>query len=161
MRVAVLADTHFKNNKLNLPQMVIKHLEGIDGIIHCGDVKEKGLLDVLEAYAPVFAVHGNVDDEGLQWKLKEKLVINLNNYRIGIVHGHGEKGKTADRAIEAFKNTEIDILLFGHSHQPLLQTKKGVLMINPGSPTVKRREKKHSMVILNLEEDLHCEFIFF
>ncbi len=161
MRVAVMADTHLKNNKLNLPQVVMKHLEGIDRIIHCGDVKEKGLLDVLETYAPVFSVYGNGDEEGLQCELKEKLILNLGNYKIGVVHGHGEKGKTADRALEAFRDMDIDMILFGHSHQPLLQTKKGVLMINPGSPTVKRQEKKHSMVILNLEEDLHCEFIFF
>ncbi|MBB6214626.1 hypothetical protein HNQ80_000709 [Anaerosolibacter carboniphilus] len=161
MRVAVLADTHLKNDKLDLPQIVIKYLEGVDGIIHCGDVKEEGLLNLLENYAPVYAVRGNNDDERLQYKLKEKLIINLENYRIGITHGHGEKGKTTDRALEVFQDMAIDILIFGHSHQPLLQTKKGVMMINPGSPTVKRREKKHSMVILNLGETLHCEFIFF
>ncbi|MFT9493709.1 metallophosphoesterase family protein [Anaerosolibacter sp.] len=161
MRIAVLSDTHLKNHKLDLPQIVVEILKNMDGIIHCGDMKEEGLLDLLEAYGPVYAVHGNGDNEALRAKLKERLVIHLGDYKIGIVHGHGEKGKTSDRAFEAFEDMEVDIILYGHSHQPLLQTKKGILMVNPGSQTAKRREKKHSMVILNLGQNLHCEFIFF
>ncbi|AOT73284.1 hypothetical protein Gferi_24110 [Geosporobacter ferrireducens] len=161
MKVAVIADTHLKSMKKPLPRLLYQRLINVDVIFHCGDIQHQDVLSELEGFAPVYAVKGNGDSGDMVTNLPEKCIVELNGYRIGIFHGHGEKGRTVDRAFNSFIHENVDIVIFGHSHQPLLQTKSGILLLNPGSPTVKRREKKYSFILLYLEETLRCEFVLF
>ncbi len=161
IKVAVIADTHLKTMKKPLPRILYQSLVGVDAIFHCGDIQHQDLLSELEGIAPVYVVKGNGDREGTLVNLQEKRIVEINGYKIGIFHGHGEHGKTIDRAFNSFRHEDVDIILFGHSHQPLLQTKSGIMMLNPGSPTMKRREKNYSFILLHLGENLRCEFTFF
>ena len=88
--------------------------------------------------------------------------MELNGYKIGLFHGHGEEKTTMDRAYQRFAETDVDIIAFGHSHQSLIKTHKGVLMLNPGSPTNKRWEKFYSFISLQLNENkINAEVIYF
>lgn len=147
--------------KKPLPGLLYQRLMGVVAIFHCGDIQCQEVLNELESFAPVYAVKGNGDFADMDIHLPEKRIVELNGYKIGIFHGHGKKGRTIDRAFNSFMNENVDIIVFGHSHQPVLQTKSGILMLNPGSPTVKRREKKYSFILLYLEEALRCEFVLF
>ena len=73
-------------------------------------------------------------------------------YKIGVFHGHGENKTTIERAIASFDGEEIDIIIYGHSHQPSIQTKNKTLILNPGSITSKRRERWYSYIVLELME---------
>lgn len=105
---------------------------------------------------PLYSVWGNVDEQELKELLNEKEVFSLAGHRIGIFHGHGRGGSTIDRVWEQFRDEEVDIIIFGHSHQPLVQTRNGILLLNPGSPNIKRRERWPSFLILDLSSD-HIE----
>ncbi|WP_258871352.1 metallophosphoesterase family protein, partial [Halobacillus trueperi] len=83
-------------------------------------------------------------------------------YRIGIVHGHGEKKTTEKRALESFENGAVDVLIYGHSHIPVLRYFKRTLLFNPGSLTDKRRLPMYSFGKLSLTKaGIHAEHIFF
>jgi putative phosphoesterase len=117
--VAILGDTH----GLFRPELA-EHLSGIDLIVHSGDVGQATVLHRLKQYAPVIAVRGNVDDhiDGLS----ETELISIRGRLIHILH--------------VLANLDLDpavaglaMVVSGHSHQPLIQTIKGVLYVNPGS----------------------------
>lgn len=105
---------------------------------------------MLERYKRFVGVWGNVDDSQIKSILNEQEILTLAGYKIGIFHGHGTKGNTLDRAYQKFLETDVDIIIFGHSHQPLVRTKNGILMLNPGSLTNKRREKWFTYIMLEL-----------
>ncbi|MEW9123264.1 MAG: metallophosphoesterase family protein [Thermotaleaceae bacterium] len=160
IKIAILSDTHLRGCRKQFPLIVLDSIKDVDFIIHCGDILHADVLKELEKIASVYAVRGNTDkEEGLA--LPERLILPIGNIKIGVFHGHGTKGNTVDRAYEAFQEENVEVILFGHSHQPFLKTKNGVLMINPGSPTVKRKEKRYSFAILYVDTVLRCEFVFF
>ena len=150
MRIAVLTDTHLRVGK-SLPRFVWEQLTQIDMIIHAGDLTHMDLLEELSCIAPVRAVRGNCD--GLDISLPDRDVIECETLRIGLIHGDSGKGKsTPERAYHAFKDTSVDIIVFGHSHTPFMEWRDGILMFNPGSPTDKRRELQYSFGLLELQQ---------
>lgn len=161
MKIGVLSDTHIPSRKKALPEEVIKAFRSVDHIIHAGDISCPEVLDVLNSLAAVTAVAGNIDPEELQTALGMKRIITLNGYRIGITHGHGKSGKTADRAVRCFENDTVDCIVFGHSHIPFCEYRDHILLFNPGSPTDKRRNEFFSFGILELGNDIKAEHIFF
>ena len=161
MRIGIVSDTHLPQDKIKRLDRLKTYFSDVDYIIHCGDYGCSEVLHRLEKWAPVHGVWGNGDDHEIRKLLPEKRILSLGNVNIGVYHGHGENGKTVDRAYKAFEGESVDIILFGHSHQPSLQTKHGILMVNCGSPTAKRKEKRYSVALLTIEEDIRCEFIFY
>src|SRR5665648_338951 len=114
MRIAVLSDTHLREGK-SLPSFVWKQLNQIDMIFHAGDLTHMGLLEELSCIAPVKAVRGNCD--GWDVTLPDREVIVCEALKIGLIHGDAGKGKsTPERAYLAFKDTTVDLIVFGHSH---------------------------------------------
>ena len=160
MRIAVLSDTHLRVGK-SLPRYVWEQLTQIDLILHAGDLTHIGLLEELSYIAPVRAVRGNCDD----WdaSLPSRDVIECETYRIGLIHGDSGKGKsTPDRAYLAFKDSPVNLIVFGHSHVPFMEWREGILMFNPGSPTDKRRELQYSFGILNIQQgQLSAKHLYF
>lgn len=121
-------------------------------IAHCGDLTESIAIELLEEIAPVVAVAGNNDGKKLRHKLGERTLIEVEDARIGIVHGHAGKGRsTADRAFNAFAGECVDAILFGHSHIPYRGRRDGILLFNPGSPTDKRWNPAYSYGIVRVE----------
>lgn len=160
MKIGVLADTHIPRSAKALPEKVYDIFKGMDLIIHAGDIVEESVLSALNILAPVLAVYGNRDSEALKQKLPEKRILELNGFRIGVFHGHGEKGTTMDRLSTFFPEQRLDCIIFGHSHIPYNQIINGTLYFNPGSPTVKKRQKHPSVGILTLTGTISAELLY-
>ncbi|PLT35656.1 metallophosphoesterase family protein [Bacillus sp. V5-8f] len=162
MKIIVISDTHMPKRGKKLPEKLIEGLRGAELIIHAGDWQTMDVYEELMRYAPVKGVFGNVDGEEMKKKLPEKQVVEIYGQRIGIVHGHGQKGTTEKRAIATFEGESVDMIIFGHSHIPLKKELNGVLLFNPGSPTEKRRQPMYSYGIISVEKHrLQAEHIFF
>ncbi|MDB5059859.1 MAG: YfcE family phosphodiesterase, partial [Chloroflexi bacterium] len=87
-RIGVLADTHLRSRKPSIPAAVLRGLQGVDLILHAGDICCASVLKLLGDIAPVVAVHGNVDPPDLQSALPADRVVNCDNVCIGLTHGH-------------------------------------------------------------------------
>ncbi|RLC63307.1 MAG: metallophosphoesterase [Chloroflexi bacterium] len=131
MRIAMLADTHV-NTIEDLPQKIIDALSTVDLIIHAGDFTDIQLLRDLEALGNVKAVQGNMDSSELKAMLPAKEIVEIKNKRIGITHGSGSPWGIEERVRKVFESDQIDILVYGHSHQSQNKVIKDILFLNPG-----------------------------
>lgn len=161
MKIVVLSDTHIPKKAKALPEALSPDLESADLILHAGDWQDPEVFSMLSAFSKVDGVHGNVDGPEVKNLFPEKKIIQAGKFRIGLVHGHG-KGKTTERrAIEAFKGEDVDCIIYGHSHIPVQKFSDGILLINPGSPTDKRKQKQFSYAILEAGDELAARIIYF
>lgn len=161
MKIVVTADTHMSDEGKQLPSCLAKACETADLIIHAGDWKSIEVYRMLSKYAEVKGVYGNVDSDDIKKQFPSQQIMEANGYKIGIVHGHGEKKTTEKRALEAFTGQEVDAIIFGHSHIPLIRYFKNILLMNPGSPTDKRKLPYYSYGILEIAEGMKAEINFF
>jgi putative phosphoesterase len=134
MRIAVLADTHV-NRLEHLPKKIIDTLSTVDLIIHAGDFTDVQLLKELKQLREVKAVHGNMDARELKTVLPVKEIVEIENKRIGITHGSGGPWGIEERVRKMFESDRIDIIVYGHSHQPQNKVIKDILFFNPGKAT--------------------------
>ena len=145
---AVIADTHIPPRARTLPEGMIPHLERADLILHAGDLMDPGLLGELETYAPTRAVWGNLDPPGAGQP--EVLEFEFGGARVAMVHDAGPKRGRRSRMKLRFP--EARVVVFGHSHIPWLEDEDGLLLLNPGSPTDKRRQPDHTFALLRAED---------
>jgi putative phosphoesterase len=143
MRIGVLSDTHLREGQY-LPGFVWDTLQGVDLILHAGDIVSAQILADLAILAPVRAVRGNCD-----WELADlpgRDLVDFGGLKIGLIHGNAGAGSTVqERAYNAFAEESPDVIVFGHSHQPYWEWQNNILLFNPGSATDKRREKQFSL----------------
>ncbi|MCA0754223.1 metallophosphoesterase [Paenibacillus sp. N4] len=152
MKIVVVSDTHMPRMNKKLPDRLLRELKTAKAIIHAGDWTNLSVYESLAAFAPVYGVAGNNDGADIIHKFGFRRLIELDGVKMGIVHGHGT-GKRIDteaRALEAFKNVSLDVLIYGHSHIPVLKRSAGLLVFNPGSPTDKRKQPLYSFGIFKL-----------
>ena len=128
----------------------MRELELADLILHAGDVVAAPVLRELEAFAPVEAVFGNMDEPVLQKTLPERRVASVEAVRIGMVHIAGERAGREERLVSWFPG--CDALVYGHTHVPQLEKHRGIWILNPGSPTERRRAPQHSLIVLDVAE---------
>jgi len=152
MRLGLISDTHISQTKERLPSEVGEIFKGVDLVLHAGDIYLLSVLDELETIAPVMAVRGNGDMRLAQDpRLKDNIILNLHGIRLGVTHGidYPEPSwRTLEAAMEYEFGGRVDLLVFGDSHVDLLEVSKGVLLINPGSPTFPRQIKEKGTVAL-------------
>ncbi len=117
------------------------------------------MLRELEAYAPVEAVVGNMDEAALQAQLPERRVVEVEGVRIGMVHIPGPRAGREARLLGWFPGCEA--VVYGHTHVPQLERHGGVWVLNPGSPTERRRAPSRSMLVFTVERgSLDIEQVF-
>ncbi len=150
MRIGVVSDTHIPRKARALPEALLQGLEGVELIIHAGDINKDYVIYELEEIAKVEAVAGNTDDDYMAGMLGKKRTVEAGGRRIGVIHGDGPSGTTLERVKKAFAGEKVDCIVFGHSHIPFNQVIDGVLYFNPGSPTDKRRQERFSFGILEV-----------
>lgn len=121
MIVGVVSDTHGRMHRGTLAA-----LSGAERILHAGDVGGPAILSVLSAVAPVTAVRGNVDRDGLARALSESEVVEVEGLSIYMLHDLAELD--LDPVAAGFA-----VVISGHTHQARLERKRGVLYLNPGS----------------------------
>ena len=147
MLVVVLADTHIPRRAKELPEGLVSHLESANLILHAGDLLVEDVLYELESYAPVWAVKGNVD--GWDVRLPETLEFEVEDVTVAMVHDSGPKKGRWGRMRRRFPGARI--IVFGHSHLPWLEDEDGLMLLNPGSPTDRRRAPDHTFALLWVE----------
>jgi putative phosphoesterase len=146
MRLAIISDTHLPRGNRELPAACLERLRAADLILHAGDLSTPAVLGLLESLGPpVAAVHGNVDTREVAQRLPQTRVVEAGGVAIGMVHDAGPARGRLERLRERFAGCAA--VVFGHSHIPLHETSAdGAFQIfNPGSPTDRRRQPRHTM----------------
>lgn len=160
MKIGVISDTHIDDNKTSLPEKVLTAFKQVDMIIHAGDIVDMSVLEKLKKLCKnVKAVYGNMDPQKIRNTLPEKEIITVGKYRIGISHGYGYPAKLIDFLMNKFHNDKVDVIIFGHSHSPVNETKNNILFFNPGSPTDKVFAEYNSFGILEINEKITAKII--
>lgn len=140
MKIGLIADTHIPEAAKELPPQVARALAGVDIILHGGDIYVPAALDWLEALAPVVAALGNGDYRVREDpRVKYSQVLSLDGIKVGLVHAiiYPERSwKSLEQTMEGFFGGPVDVIVFGDSHISLVERCKGVLLVNPGSPTL-------------------------
>ena len=133
MKIAVVSDTH----SLELPAKLLKELKKVDLIIHAGDFCSLKDLNQFKKIKEVRAIYGNMDDKDVRKLLPKRLVFEIDGVLIGLYHGYGPSQKIVDEVSAEFKEDKVQLIIFGHSHQPLNEKRGDVIFFNPGSPNDK------------------------
>ncbi|MDX6226426.1 MAG: uncharacterized protein QOE64_2802 [Frankiales bacterium] len=140
MRLVLIADTHVPKRARRLPSVVWDAVESADLVVHAGDWVDVALLDELESRSRgLLGCWGNNDGPELRARLPEVGRIDLDGLRLGVIH---ETGSAAGREARVDqRHPDLDVLVFGHSHIPWdTVTPAGKRLLNPGSPTDRRRQ---------------------
>ena len=148
----LLADTHVPKRAKALADQVWRAVDSADLVVHAGDWVEPSLLDELEGRsARLLAVWGNNDGAELRGRLPEVARATVDGVRIAVVHETGAATGREARCDAAYPDT--DLLVFGHSHIPWDSTTPGGLrLLNPGSPTDRRRQPHHTYMTLTVDD---------
>jgi uncharacterized protein len=112
--------------------------------VHVGDFTTAAFLDELRTFAPVAAVRGNMDEAALRERLPERAVIEAEALRIGLVHDAGAASGRHERLLSAFPGCAA--IAYGHTHVPEVSRAGTIWILNPGSPTERRRAAGHTMI---------------
>jgi uncharacterized protein len=161
MLIAVISDTHLPRGARRLPEACVERIAAADLLLHAGDFSTLDVLRELEAIGPpVLGVHGNVDSAELRRLLPAERVVEAEGARIAVVHDAGPRAGRLARLRARFGD-RADAVIFGHSHLPLHeQADDGFQILNPGSPTERRRAPTNTMGVIRVASGLaRCEII--
>ncbi|HEX6773422.1 MAG TPA: metallophosphoesterase family protein [Acidobacteriaceae bacterium] len=139
MRIGVISDTHGL-----LRRAAVQSLQGAEHILHAGDVGNPAILEELRSVAPVTAIRGNIDEGGRCANLPATELVDLGGRSIYMLHDV----KQLDMNPEA---AGIAAVVFGHSHQPAIEWRRGVLFLNPGSAGPRRFQLPVTVAWLDIE----------
>ena len=149
-RVGVISDTHLPRKAARIPDAALRHFEDVELILHAGDLSTRAALDQLEAYAPVEAVQGNVEDAEIVRTLPIKRQIIVGGCLIGMVHILGDRATRRKAARREFPDARV--VVFGHSHIPFAEDRDGLLLLNPGSATDRRTQPHCTIALLTITD---------
>jgi hypothetical protein len=149
MKLGIISDTHARTID-DIPEAIRKSLAGVDIIIHAGDFTHLAVLDSLRSIGQVKAVYGNMDSIELKSSLPEREVFEAGGKKIGIIHGSGAPWGIAERVRKQFSG--VDVIIFGHSHEPCNRNIQGVLLVNPG-------QAKNSFGLLTINDTIRADII--
>jgi uncharacterized protein len=150
--IAIISDTHLPRGSRALPDACVTRLKAADLIVHAGDFSRLEVLEELKEFGPVIAVHGNTDDALLRAALPEATVIPLgDDHKLAVIHDAGPASARLRRLRARFPGA--DAVVFGHSHIPLHErAPDGFQIFNPGSPTDRRRQPRHTMGLCRIRD---------
>lgn len=151
MRIGVLSDTHLREPTEEL-EKVLEIMGDVDLIVHCGDIVSLKVIEFLKKKAPVKAVCGNMDPPEVARVFPKKLVFEAEGVKIGVTHGYGAPWGIEERVRQIFSGEELDVIIFGHTHNPVSRKIRDVLLFNPGSPTDRFYAQENTLGILEVEK---------
>jgi putative phosphoesterase len=159
----VVADTHITptRTRRSLDSIVeFFRRAGVGLILHAGDVGHPSVLESLEQVAPTVAVRGNADPLDLIETLPDRVWIESGSRTVLLLHGH--HGKTALKAARAAASPDIDLIVFGHSHKPLIDQEGSTILFNPGSPTERRWNPHFGVGLVRISDaEIEPELVLF
>ena len=132
--VGVISDTHVPKRARCIPKRVFEIFQGVDYIIHAGDLVELAVMDELEQIAPVLAVRGNSDGLDVAKALPKLDSLKVFDWKIGVIHDQNILDGL-DSMSEIAKANGFDVFVYGHTHIANIFWEGKILYINPGSPT--------------------------
>jgi uncharacterized protein len=144
VKLAIIADTHLPRGSRRLPDDCTVRLARADLILHAGDFCTVEVLRELERLAPVVGVLGNNDERALAELLPERIAVEVGDVRMGMLHDAGRRDGRERRLRARF--ADCHAVVYGHSHVPEVSRYDGVWVLNPGSPTERRRAPARSMI---------------
>ena len=152
VQLLIIADTHVPRRARTLPDEVWAAVDAADVVVHAGDWVDASLVDSLESRAArLVGVHGNNDGPAVRARLPEVARVELDGLRLGVVHETGQSTGREKRCDEA--HPDLDVLVFGHSHIPWdTTTPRGMRLLNPGSPTDRRRQPHHTYLTATVRD---------
>jgi putative phosphoesterase len=164
LTIGVLSDTHIfgGSGSRRLPEDVLELFRRfkVDLIVHCGDIVIQRVLDTLGEVAPTIAVFGNNEPLEIWQSLPERIILSVGDRRIGIVHGHG--GPNARTTARTAFREPVELVIYGHSHIPMIEEVDGVVYFNPGSPTDRRWSQHFGIGVVTVDDrGIRPELILF
>lgn len=174
MKIGLISDTHSAGSGRDLPAAVFDVLAGCELVLHCGDLECIGVLDYLEELTPVLAVRGYEDPVEAGDRLaRVSRIVEVESVRIGMVHdiqwpppsiattpdgtGLVWPDSGLGTLLQKKFGGEVDVVVFGDTHEEMVEWREGVLFVNPGSPTYPgRRHRRGSLgtvAILDIDDD--------
>jgi len=149
--IAVISDTHLPRGTRRIPDKCLERLAGADLILHAGDFMSIEALQEIQAIGPpVAAVYGNVDSEQVRRRLPAERMVEAAGAKIGMLHDAGPSRGRLERMRAWFPNAAA--VVYGHSHIPLHEESDGFQLFNPGSPTDRRRQPRHTMGLARVDD---------
>ncbi len=149
VRIGVISDTHMRTFT-EMPASILTALTKVDLIVHAGDFTERAVLEGLRTLGKVKAVSGNMDSSELKGILPRKELFVVNHRKIGLTHGSGGPWGIANRIRDMF--SEVDIIIYGHSHEAKNQSIRGSLLFNPG-------RARDSFGLLEIGDEIRAEIV--
>jgi len=140
--IGLVSDTHGL-----LRDDVLPALDGVSLVLHAGDVGGDEILDGLGTLAPVYAVFGNVDYPGP--RLSQRIVMDLGGLSVHVSHGHELGSPTPERLLARYA---ADVIVFGHTHKPLVHRAGHRLVVNPGAAGPRRFNIRPSVARLTIAD---------
>ena len=134
MRIGLIADTHVPTIMKEIPDQVITAFEGVDLILHAGDVQVPRALDWLERIAPVICARGNNDGFMEDPRMEPVQIQHLEDLTIAVIHTFTYPNLALDYYYTNHFKQKVDIVVYGDTHLESVDWHDGLLMINPGSP---------------------------
>ena len=156
MRIGVLSDTHLHRLTDEFKDLVDHYLADTDVVFHVGDFTSARVVEYLSK-RPFYGVCGNMDPLDVKAGLPEKRVVELGVYRFGLVHGWGPSEGLEERVSEIFSN--VDVIVYGHSHKPVNHVRGGVLLFNPGTACGYSANGFHTVGILECGDTVRGEIV--
>ena len=151
MKIGVISDTHLTSCDSRLTCLLRDYFLDVDLILHAGDLVDISVLDAFIG-KDVKAVFGNMDPIAVRKVLPDRLILNIDNYKIGLIHGWGMPFGIEKRLLNEIGR--VDCLIYGHTHKAANEVKNGVFFFNPGSATDKRFASCNTIGILEIGEKI-------
>lgn len=144
MRIGLIADTHMPGALEQIWPQVLEAFEGVDAILHAGDLHTLDIIHQLEEVAPVRVARGNGDVGIEDSRLRDAWMVEFDAVRVGMIHRFPSPQRRpdalADHAARHFGSTLPHVIVYGHTHYEALYEDDARLYINPGSPTLPRNQ---------------------
>jgi putative phosphoesterase len=156
MRIGVLSDTHIHQVSKDFRDLLARHFSQVDVIFHVGDYTSPVVVDYLGS-KDFHGVYGNMDPYAIREALPEKKIVEIGGFRFGLIHGWGSPHGLEERVLAQF--SEVDVIVFGHSHRAMNEVVQGVLLFNPGTATGFSSSGVHTVGILECGDTVEGKII--
>lgn len=145
MRIGLIADTHMPGSLKDLWPQAMAAFEGVDCILHAGDLHTLDIVDTLNRIAPVYVAKGNGDLDLVDPRLRDTWQLDLGGLAIGMIHQHPSPERRGPAQLREYGARHFDgaaprVVVYGHTHLECTHLIDGVLYVNPGSPTLPRNQ---------------------
>jgi len=156
MRIGVLSDTHIHRVSKDFRDLLEHYFSEVDVLFHVGDYTSPVVVDFLSS-KNFHGVYGNMDPVDIRAVLPEKKIVEIGGFRFGLIHGWGSPGGLEERVVGQF--SQVDVIVYGHSHKAMNEIVHGVLLFNPGTASGYSSSGVHSIGFLECGDTVKGEIV--